>query len=256
MKSIHVVLVDLSLRMFLFFSEFIWRSLICERVQTQLRFQKRNKFKRKAETDREQLEREIREDSEELLQTNMDFDWFRVGGGEPVLVASLGTLEGPASFAPATSPEMFSGSLDSVCFNRSNEHDFVKMRLGGQDVLVWKPDSIIDDQSLQELDLEQGFKGMQEEVRNLEHCKTGRIITQSELDDMKKAVPNLRLIQSRWVAAYKSSERVEPGLLQKTSIVAPQLDLWDLVVQLLRSKVFMWCLQWQRHGRCFCVHWT
>ena len=38
----------------------------------------------------------------------------------------------------------------------------MKMRLGGQDVLVWKPDSIIDDQSLQELDLEQGFKGMQE----------------------------------------------------------------------------------------------
>ena len=174
--------------------------------ETQVEYTRR--FKRKAETDREQLEREIREDSEELLQTNMDFDWFWVGSGEPVLVASLGTLEGPASFAPATSPEMFSGSLDSVCFNRGNEHDFVKMRLGGQDVLVWKPDSIIDDQSLQELDLEQGFKGMQEEVRNLEHCKTGRIITQSELDDMKKAVPNLRLIQSRWVAAYKSSERV------------------------------------------------
>ena len=59
----------------------------------------------------------------------MDFDWFWVGSGEPVLVASLGTLEGPASFAPATSPEMFSGSLDSVCFNRGNEHDFVKMRV-------------------------------------------------------------------------------------------------------------------------------
>ena len=110
---------------------------------------------------------------------------------------------------------MFSGSLDSVCFNQGNEHDFVKMRLGGQDVLVWKPDSIIDDQSLQELDLEQGFKGMQEEVRNLEHCKTGRIITQSELDDMKKAVPNLRLIQSRWVAAYKSSERVRTRIVAK-----------------------------------------
>ena len=182
--------------------------------ETQVEYTRR--FKRKAETDREQLEREIREDSEELLQTNMDFDWFWVGSGEPVLVvASLGTLEGPASFAPATSPEMFSGSLDSVCFNRSNEHDFVKMSLGGQDVLFWKPDSIIDDQSLQELDLEQGFKGMQEEVRNLEHCKTGRIITQSELDDMKKAVPNLRLIQSRWVAAYKSSERVRTRIVAK-----------------------------------------
>ena len=30
---------------------------------------------------------------------------FWVGSGEPVLVASFGTLEGPASFAPATSPE-------------------------------------------------------------------------------------------------------------------------------------------------------
>ena len=92
--------------------------------ETQVEYTRR--FTRKAETDREQLEREIREDSEELLQTNMDFDWFWVGSGEPVLVASLGTLEGPASFAPATSPEMFSGSLDSVCFNRGNEHDFVK----------------------------------------------------------------------------------------------------------------------------------
>ena len=55
---------------------------------------------------------------------------------------------------------------------------------------------------------------MQEEVRNLEHCKTGRIITQSELDDMKKAVPNLRLIQSRWVA-YKSSERVRTRIVAK-----------------------------------------
>ena len=105
------------------------------RRQPETQVEHTRRFKRKAETDREQLEREIREDSEELLQTNMDFDWFWVGSGEPVLVASLGTLEGPASFAPATSPEMFSGSLDSVCFNRGNEHDFVKMRLGGQDVL-------------------------------------------------------------------------------------------------------------------------
>ena len=116
------------------------------------------------------MEREIREDSEELFQTNMDFDWLWVGSGEPLLVASLGHLK-DQRLAPATSPEMFSGSIDSVCFNRGNEHDFVKMRLGGQDVLVWKPDSIIDDQSLQELNLEQGFKGMQEEVRNLDTAR-------------------------------------------------------------------------------------
>ena len=76
------------------------------RRQPETQVEHTRRFKRKAETDREQLEREIREDSEELLQTNMDFDWFWVGSGEPVLVASLGTLEGPASFAPATSPEI------------------------------------------------------------------------------------------------------------------------------------------------------
>ena len=52
-------------------------------------------------------------------------------------------------------------------------------------------------------------------VKNLEYCKTGRIITQSELDDMKKAVPNLRLIQSRWVAAYKSCEIVRTRIVAK-----------------------------------------
>ena len=233
-----------------------WYQHLSTRQQPETQVEHTRRFKRKAETDREQLEREIREDSEELLQTNMDFDWFWVGSGEPVLVASLGTLEGPASFAPATSPEMFSGSLDSVCFNRSNEHDFVKMRLGGQDVLVWKPDSIIDDQSLQELDLEQGFKGMQEEVRNLEHCKTGRIITQSELDDMKKAVPNLRLIQSRWVAAYKSSERVRTRIVAKDfnrgssarslgfSSPTPSIESVHLVLAMAATRKML------------CVHWT
>ena len=150
-----------------------------------------------------------------MLKDNEEFDWFWVGSGEPVFLASLGALEVSASFTPATAPEMCSGSLDSVCFNRGTEHEFVKMRLGGQDVLVWKPDSIIDDQSLRELNLEQGFDGMQEEVRNLEHCKTGRIITQSELEDMKRKLPGLRLIQSRWVAAYKNSERVRTRIVAK-----------------------------------------
>ena len=180
---------------------------------TQVEYVRR--FKRKAETDREELEKEIREDANAMLKDNEEFDWFWVGSGEPVFLASLGALEGPASFTPATAPEMCSGSLDSVCFNRGNEHEFVKMRLGGQDVLVWKPDSIIDDQSLRELNLEQRFNGMQEEVRNLEHCKAGRIITQSELEDMKRKLPGLRLIQSRWVAAYKNSERVRARIVAK-----------------------------------------
>ena len=174
-----------------------------------------HRFKRKADSTREELERELREETDDMIQSSLDFDWFWVGNGEPVFVASLDVLEGPASFVPATSPDMCSGSCDAIFFDRNKEHDFVRMPLGGKEILVWKPDGIVDDQDLRELDLEQGFQGMQEEIRNLEHCKTGRIITQSELEDMKIKVPNLRLIQSRWVAAFKSSERVRTRIVAK-----------------------------------------
>ena len=218
--------------------------------ETQVEYTRR--FKRKAETDREQLEREIREDSEELLQQT----WILIGFG--LVVVNLCWLR---VWVHLKVQRLLLRQHLQKCFLVllilfGNEHDFVKMRLGGQDVLVWKPDSIIDDQSLQELDLEQGFKGMQEEVRNLEHCKTGRIITQSELDDMKKAVPNLRLIQSRWVAAYKSSERVRTRIVAKDfnrgssarslgfSSPTPSIESVHLVLAMAAT------------GRCFCVHWT
>ena len=42
--------------------------------ETQVEYTRR--FKKKAQTDREQLEREIHEDSEELLQTNMILTGF------------------------------------------------------------------------------------------------------------------------------------------------------------------------------------
>lgn len=61
----------------------------------------------------------------------MDFDWFWVGSGEFVLVASLGIFEGLAFFVSVIFLEMFFGFFDFVCFNRGNEYDFVKMRFGG-----------------------------------------------------------------------------------------------------------------------------
>ena len=101
-----------------------------QQPETQVEYVRR--FKRKAETEREELEKEIREDTNAMLKDNEEFYWFWMGSGEPVFLASLGALEGPASFTPATAPEMCSGSLDSVCFNPGNEHEFVKMRLGGR----------------------------------------------------------------------------------------------------------------------------
>ena len=74
---------------------------------TQVEYVRR--LQRKAETDREELEKEIREDANAMLKDNEEFDWFWVGSGEPVFLASLGALEGPASFTPATAPEMCFG---------------------------------------------------------------------------------------------------------------------------------------------------
>ena len=75
-----------------------------QQPETQVEYVRR--FKRKAETEREELEKEFREDSNAMLKDNEEFDWFWAGSGEPVFLASLGALEGPASFTPATAPEM------------------------------------------------------------------------------------------------------------------------------------------------------
>ena len=71
-----------------------------QQPETQVEYVRR--FKRKAETEREELEKEIREDANAMLKDNEEFDWFWVGSSEPVFLASLGALEGPASFTPAT----------------------------------------------------------------------------------------------------------------------------------------------------------
>ena len=73
----------------------------------------------------------------------------------------------------------------------------------------------MDDSSLMKLDTEQGFEGMKEEIKNLEHCKTGKVISQTELEQLKRKNPHLRLIPSRWVAAYKSPTRVRTRIVAK-----------------------------------------
>ena len=58
----------------------------------------------------------------------------------------------------------------------------VKVKLGGSEVLLWKPDEVIDDSSLMQLDVDLGFEGMKEEIGNLEKCGAGRVIGQAEVD--------------------------------------------------------------------------
>jgi hypothetical protein len=62
----------------------------------------------------------------------------------------------------------------------------VKVKLGGSEVLLWKPDEVIDDSSLMQLDVDLGFEGMKEEIGNLEKCGAGRVIGQAEVDALKK----------------------------------------------------------------------
>ena len=174
------------------------------------------RFKRLAETPVADLEEEIRASTENMLvQEEEDFDMFWVATGQPVLVQSLFFLEGPPSFFPATNPEMFVGEFNSIKFDAAKKHDSVLKTLGGTKVRVWKPDSIVDDQSLQELHLEQGFSGMLEEITNLEQCKTGRVTGEDGVRELRKQFSNLRVIHSRWVCAFKSVERVRARIVAK-----------------------------------------
>jgi len=128
------------------------------------------------------------------------------------------------------------------------------MTLGGASVLVWKPDGLVDDSSLMSLDNEQGFEGMKEEIRNLEHCQTGRIISHSEVTALKAQNPHLRLIPSRWVSAYKSPTRVRARIVAKDlnrgvsarklgiSSPTPSVDGLHFVLALAAQR------QWQLKG--------
>eukprot|EP00435_Cladocopium_sp_Y103_P063633 s14_g25.t1 len=131
---------------------------------------------------------------------------------------SLGPVEwclehGPEK-AKVTSPEAFDGELNSIKFAPNKSHTCVKVKLGGSDVLIWKPDEVIDDSSLMQLDANLGFEGMKEEIGNLEKCGAGKVIGQAD-DALKKKHSSMRVIPSRWVSAYKSEERVRVRIVAK-----------------------------------------
>ena len=91
----------------------------------------------------------------------------------------------------------------------------MKVKLGGSEVLLWKPDEVIDDSSLMQLDVDLGFEGMKEEIGNLEKCGAGKVIGQAEVDALKKKHPLMRVMPSRWVSAYKSETRVRVRIVAK-----------------------------------------
>ena len=85
------------------------------------------------------------------------------------------------------------------------------MVVGKQTVLLWRPDEVTDDVPFIQLDPELGYQGMQSELEHMEArgpTGTGAVIDSAELQRLGGLHPELRVIQSRWVAAYKTSENL------------------------------------------------
>ena len=208
--------------------------------------------KRESEQSAEDLEAEMHEgnDTMELESVSLDLRWSDNGD----YMLSPMELEMHGQKCLATSPEFFDDLISSVKFSPDKKHTFCKMTLGGASVLVWKPDGLVDDSSLMSLDNEQGFEGMKEEIRNLEHCRRGRIINHTELTALKAQNPHLRLIPSRWVSAYKSPTRVRARIVAKDlnkgvsarklgiSSPTPSVDGLHFVLALAAQR------QWQLKG--------
>ena len=85
---------------------------------------------------------------------------------------------------PATSPETVDFMENAVRFapDASGHEEFV---LGGSKVLLWKPSGALCDTAGIELDPELVFEGMRAELRHLEECQTGTVLTEEEAQDLK-----------------------------------------------------------------------
>ena len=113
-----------------------------------------------------------------------------------------------------TSPDILDAEINSVKFEQSGLGS-ERVPLGGTHVLLWKPSGGVDDASFEELPGPLVFEGMLEEIGNLERCRTGRVLSEVELQTIKEKHPRLRIIPSRWVCARKSEKRVRSRLVAK-----------------------------------------
>ena len=164
------------------------------------------RFKRPPDVPTEQLEREMNEEIEGRMDSR-ETGLYWSDSGQPVLSSVVWSLDGPVMCVPATSPDMFDGSVSSIQFNGNEGHQNASMQLGGSTVRLWKPDEVIDDSTLASLDAELGFQGMQEEIKNLNDCGTGETMSETQVMNLKQKFPSMRLITCRWVSAYKNEQR-------------------------------------------------
>ena len=170
-------------------------------------------MKRNSDVPVEDLEHEMEEERARIRPRTLDL--FLMDDACESLGPTEWCLEQGPEQAKATSSAFYDLELNSVKFAPKRDHTCAKVRLGGTEVLLWKPDEVIDDSSLMQLNADLGFEGMREELGNLEKCKAGKVISQREVENFQKKHAGLRIIPSRWVAAYKSESRVRVRIVAK-----------------------------------------
>ena len=177
--------------------------------------------KRKHDDDEvDDIERELKRERLDELLDDSSLGLFREETVDPVFTISqvvhLPTL-------PATAPGMLVENLTSIRYDASIEHAHQEVALGQGKVLVWRPTEAIDDSTLAQVDTNQCFNGMCEEVNNMESCGAGILLNATQAQELKQAHPSARIIQARWVVARKSDVKVRAAKDIKKHQTARQL---------------------------------
>ena len=74
---------------------------------------------------------------------------------------------------------------------------------------------MVDDTTLVLLDQTLAFAGMKEELANMTKCQVGQVLSSGDVEEVKRSCPYLRVIQARWVTAFKSIDRVRARVVAK-----------------------------------------
>ena len=160
--------------------------------------------KREPEVELVDLESEIRETGP-VIPRRLDGLHWSSDFSENVVLSEL-----------VTRPEVVDDEVNSIRYSsQRSQESSEKVQLGGSHVLLWRPDGGVDDSTLEELPSDLVFLGMKEEISNLERCKTGKVISQAEVDRLRTLHGNLRVIPSRWVCARKNPTKVRSRIVAK-----------------------------------------
>ena len=172
--------------------------------------------KRDSDTAVEDLEQEIKGGVDADGDTPMDMissiGLFWADGGDSLQFPTLGNL---TFHTPATSPDTFDEFVQSIKFLHDCESKSEKVHLCGTEVLLWAPHEVVDDTTLVILDSQLACAGMKEELANMSKCQVGQVLSGAEVEQLKVSRPHLRVIQARWVTAFKSVERVRARVVAK-----------------------------------------